>query len=1022
MATSNIDRNSTDFPLKVFKYLSTDPPISDYEKHKNKRLDNPNLLLHYQKSVIQYLLHFTSIRGILLNIIMGGGKTRIPVSLIQTIYTSGRKIVFIGPKGLHDNFRSEFRKMGYKCPDDRISFISLNASNMAEQVIRMEKENIQFNIDFDSEKSKLAPDNTHYSDERTKEITKKSEGLPGLSGATALDDTFVFVDEAHTLFNSITNGSKNALELYDLIMGAKNIKIIFGTGTAIVNTPFELVPCFNMLAGKKIFPEDRIEFEELFIGEKKVKNKEGELVIVDRYIKNPEIFKNRMVGLVSYYGPWVTDEEGEEGHKPEKLPMEIRKVPMSNKQFARYSLYHDKEAQEKSFAARQSGRYAASKSVSSYRVKTRMASIAIPLKDEDISKADIESDEFQKALLQNLSDPDNCPKYYEIKKIIEEHKKGILMFYCDFVGGIGIERIGKFLELIMGYEEWTPMTDDLPADRYVIISGKKTTDERTEMQKAVNDKNNMWGEKIKVILVGPAGSLGLNFKGIQCVTLVNPSFNMARSDQVVYRAVRNYSHEHLPKEYRKVRVIMLIATDPSNAATKPKPEKQKSEKATALKSKPKATKPSTKAKTKAGSTKDAKSATKAKTKAGSGSDNNDKSKFKDYVIDYDSDYDKFETVESSHYSSTMPWHIKNIYKIYKENIPEFDKFTDIIDANSNIGADAIHFAKNTNADITAVELMKPEFDALTKNIKNFGFEKRITPKHDDIYNVINKMKNDKESVDMIHFDPPWGGPEYMKEEKIMLMLSKKPLFHIVNIITDPKNHIAKYVSIKAPKNFDIDKFENKLQNKKLQVNVFPINSEINNKHGFDLILISPASKVEEYKESKEYKAGASATNKLPTKTSKEKPAEQTTDEYLYEYGIRNKILNLKALKLMIEASFNCELNRRRLKNKKRADQINCLMCTPTGTALFHDDYKIDISTNYNPCVPPEKKEIKAREIIYNDKKYMFNKDAETGEYTFYEWKEDLGGFVVLKKDDPIWSELYKGAITAKPIKNKKTKK
>jgi hypothetical protein len=64
------------------------------------------------------------------------------------------------------------------------------------------------------------------------------------------EEVFAIVDEAHNLFNAITNGAKNALALYDLIMETRNIRLIFMSGTPIINDPFELVPCFNMIRGK----------------------------------------------------------------------------------------------------------------------------------------------------------------------------------------------------------------------------------------------------------------------------------------------------------------------------------------------------------------------------------------------------------------------------------------------------------------------------------------------------------------------------------------------------------------------------------------------------------------------------------------------------------------------------------------------------------------------------------------------------------------------------------------------------
>jgi hypothetical protein len=66
----------------------------------------------------------------------------------------------------------------------------------------------------------------------------------------ALENSLLIIDEAHNLFNAVTNGAKNATALYDLIMKTHNLKLIFLTGTPIVNDPFELVPCFNMCRGK----------------------------------------------------------------------------------------------------------------------------------------------------------------------------------------------------------------------------------------------------------------------------------------------------------------------------------------------------------------------------------------------------------------------------------------------------------------------------------------------------------------------------------------------------------------------------------------------------------------------------------------------------------------------------------------------------------------------------------------------------------------------------------------------------
>ena len=44
-----------------------------------------------------------------------------------------------------------------------------------------------------------------------------------------LEDKIIVIDEAHNLFNSISNGSKIANEFYEIIMNTKKIKLIFGS-------------------------------------------------------------------------------------------------------------------------------------------------------------------------------------------------------------------------------------------------------------------------------------------------------------------------------------------------------------------------------------------------------------------------------------------------------------------------------------------------------------------------------------------------------------------------------------------------------------------------------------------------------------------------------------------------------------------------------------------------------------------------------------------------------------------------
>jgi hypothetical protein len=74
--------------------------------------------------------------------------------------------------------------------------------------------------------------------------------------------------------------------------------------------------------------------------------------------------------------------------------------------------------------------------------------------------------------------------------------------------------------------------------------------------KALTSGDNKDGNKIKVVLISKAGSEGLDFKFIRQVHILEPWYNMNRVEQIIGRAVRNFSHKDLPFEKRNVEIFM----------------------------------------------------------------------------------------------------------------------------------------------------------------------------------------------------------------------------------------------------------------------------------------------------------------------------------------------------------------------------------------------------------------------------------------------------------------------------------
>jgi hypothetical protein len=74
--------------------------------------------------------------------------------------------------------------------------------------------------------------------------------------------------------------------------------------------------------------------------------------------------------------------------------------------------------------------------------------------------------------------------------------------------------------------------------------------------KGLTIEDNKDGNKIKVVLISKAGSEGIDLKFIRQVHILEPWYNMNRIEQIIGRAVRNFSHKDLPFEKRNVEIFM----------------------------------------------------------------------------------------------------------------------------------------------------------------------------------------------------------------------------------------------------------------------------------------------------------------------------------------------------------------------------------------------------------------------------------------------------------------------------------
>lgn len=635
------DRNSTNFPLSTKNTL---------EKIIKDSYKKDSFLQYHQFIVYNYLINNDKSRGILLYHEMGMGKSITSIALAEFYRQNdpSRKIVILLAKSLQKNYKMNIKKFikgeieknkdiitknksfiskqskkkdiddeylentksidtentdAEDIIDRNYKFISLNASNMYSQITKIEKSQEEI-----------------MRDKHLKEFNTQIEG------DDFLENTVLIIDEYHNLSNSIVNGSSNAIKLYDKIMNTKNLKLIFLTGTPIINNPFELAPTFNMLneykdsktnSSNTLFPELKKDFDKFFINDK------------TNSIKNKNMFQNRIFGLCSYFGN-IFDNKENNPDFPIQLKTVVERVPMSPEQFARYTTYRDSEIEEASVkkkAPNRSERFSTkSSSTSSYRVKTRQVSNYLMPESSltYVGKKVIKHiDKLTKYDLTNLNI--FSPKFKIIIENINKHKNQLGLFYSEFVSGEGIGIFSKILE-INGYKPYQNqimledeldeldeygMTENISGgslsgmteymsggsasdvdeyiefgggsakptkskksvtQMYAVITGNVEFSTREKIINIFNSDENKHGSIISLLLISKTGAEGLDLKNIRHIHICEPYWNMARVSQIIARGVRYKSHISLPKSENNVQPYIYLSDYPVNYKKKKKEE------------------------------------------------------------------------------------------------------------------------------------------------------------------------------------------------------------------------------------------------------------------------------------------------------------------------------------------------------------------------------------------------------------------------------------------------------------------
>lgn len=253
------------------------------EERKNVSCDRGSgsfALMTHQAIVRDYMNLYTPYRGLLLYHGLGAGKTCASISIAEGIKTE-KQIIIMTPASLRQNYMSELKMCGdplYRL-NQYWEFIETNgdvalenkltqllhlqegfvASEGGAWLVNMKKEpnydtlttpakmklNRQIDAMISSKYSFL-----NYNGLRNSHLAQLTGGDDSVN---PFDNKVIIVDEAHNFVSRIVNkiARKKSLsyKLYQYLMAATGCKIVFLTGTPIINYPNEIGIMFNMLRG-----------------------------------------------------------------------------------------------------------------------------------------------------------------------------------------------------------------------------------------------------------------------------------------------------------------------------------------------------------------------------------------------------------------------------------------------------------------------------------------------------------------------------------------------------------------------------------------------------------------------------------------------------------------------------------------------------------------------------------------------------------------------------------------------------
>lgn len=609
--------DDVEFNKKIFQKKEFKRYKSDVNKDS---CTNPTFeLSSNQKFIKNFMSPFTPYNGLLLFHEVGVGKTCTAISIAERYFEVYQKrVLVVLSSNIKDNFKKQIFDINkYDIENDSANLCTgLTYPDMIINKHLMKREDIEKKINkiineryqFIGYKELVFAVNSI--EEKIKEIEKdenKHEKLFKQKINELFSDRLIIIDEAHNLRFPADNTSKQISTTFiNLLKTTTNVKLVLMTATPMYNDSKEIISMLNLLLTNDKRPT--IDYNKIFDKKGNI-SEEGKKILIEvsrGYVsymrgRNPYTFPARLYPDINkdknIISKFPTKDIYGETIAPDNRIKHLKLVESKMSKFQReiYDMLEiDKTNEDIDINDDEEEEEAVNKDVQD---KVQLSNITYPhISDQFKSPSKIKNfygskgfnrcfSQFQSNTYKLMYDQDIKNKHGEIlsydnldiyspkmKRIIDyiTKSKGIVFVYSQYYySGIiplalALEHIGfvKYNSENIGHN--LTVDNKFPGKKrpgYIILSRNKDISKNNDAEIAVaKSLENKDGDLIKVVIVSKIATEGIDFKRIREVHIMEPWFNLSRTEQIIGRAVRTCSHMDLPIEDRNVTIYLHANT------------------------------------------------------------------------------------------------------------------------------------------------------------------------------------------------------------------------------------------------------------------------------------------------------------------------------------------------------------------------------------------------------------------------------------------------------------------------------